>query len=286
MRGKIRELIIQKKPDIILSVFALSGRIVMDALDGMNLPGRIPVIVVVVDLFTIHFAWAEPRANLVIAPTEEAKDQLVEYGVPSDRLLVSELPINPRFSEEINPVDFRKEIDLRDDLFTVMIMGGGDGAGGIDRTVKILKKARLDVQVIAVAGRNKRLQNRLNRLKDKSDLPIRVFGFTDKIPELMSISDVLITKAGPMTLTEAISKELPVIIVGWVPGQEEGNVQYVKSSNLGYVVRKKSEIVGILRRLIDGGSELDTIKANIRERRRVLGAQKIANIVMSDSFQS
>ena len=93
-------------------------------------------------------------------------------------------------------------------------------------------------------------------------------------------------KAGPVTLTEAFSKELPVIITGYVPGQEEGNVQYVKSKKLGYVVNKKSEIIEVLRRLINSKSELEFIKVNIRKERKIAGASKVAELIMNGGFQN
>jgi len=101
----------------------------------------------------------------------------------------------------------------------------------------------------------------------------------------MSLSDILVTKAGPVTIMEAISKELPIIITGFIPGQEEGNVEYVKSCNLGYVINKKSEIVDIIRRVINNGSELESIKASLRKSKKVLGAQKIANLIIDGRFQ-
>ena len=286
IKEKIKRLILEKKPDIILSVFALSGRIMMDILEELELVDDIPVIIVVVDPFTIHFSWAEPRATLIIVPTEEAKAQLIEYGVPADKLIVSELPINPKFYESYSDEDFKNEIDWVNGKFNIMLMGGGDGTGGMYRTVDILVKSNLDIQLIVVTGRNKKLEEKLNKLKDESKVPVKVFGYTDKIPELMSLSDILVTKAGPMTIMEAISKELPLIITGFIPGQEEGNVEYIRSNKLGYIVNKKSEIVEIVRNAINNGSELESIKANLKEHQKVLGAQKIAEMIIDGRFHN
>jgi 1,2-diacylglycerol 3-beta-galactosyltransferase len=286
IKEKIKRLILEKKPDIILSIFALSGRLMMDILEELELADDIPVIIVVIDPFTIHFSWAEPRAALIIVPTEEAKDQLIEYGVPEDRLMVNELPINPRFYESYPAEDLKNEIDWVNGKFNIMLMGGGDGTGGMYRTVDILVKSNLDTQLIVIAGRNKKLEDKLNKLKDESKVPVKVFGYTDKIPELMSLSDILVTKAGPMTIMEAISKELPLIITGFIPGQEEGNVEYIRSNKLGYVVNKKSEIVEIVRNAINNGSELESIKANLKEHQKVLGAQKIAEMIIDGRFHN
>jgi 1,2-diacylglycerol 3-beta-galactosyltransferase len=286
IKEKIKRLILEKKPDIILSVFALSGRIMMDILEELELADDIPVIIVVVDPFTIHFSWAEPRATLIIVPTEEAKAQLIEYGVPSNKLIVNELPINPKFYESYSDEDFKNEIGWVNGKFNIMLMGGGDGTGGMYRTVDTLVKSNLDIQLIVIAGRNKKLEDKLNKLKDGSKIPVKVFGYTDKIPELMSLSDILVTKAGPMTIMEAISKELPLIITGFIPGQEEGNVEYIKSNKLGYIVNKKSEIVEIVRKAINNGSDLESIKANLKEHQKVLGAQKIAEMIIDGRFHN
>jgi 1,2-diacylglycerol 3-beta-galactosyltransferase len=136
----------------------------------------------------------------------------------------------------------------------VLLVGGGDGAGGLQDAVRAISRARLPVQLLVITGRNKRLYAYLQRTKSSLHVPARIFGFVQNMPEMMRASDVIVTKAGPGTISEALACNLPIVLSGYVPGQEEGNVDYVLRNDVGVMAYDSLELVDALRRLVKPGS--------------------------------
>lgn len=276
MRRKLKHVILEFKPDLIVSNFALSGRITVDILQNLGLYQVIPVIVIVVDLFNIHQSWAEPRACLTIVSSEEAQQQLIRRGVPKEKIQICGFAIGEPRSER-NCI--RTQLKFSTGLFTVMVMVGGEGSKCLYNIVRLLLQSRLPIQIIAIAGRNRKSQIQLQRMRHFPNL--RIIGYSNEILNLMNISDVLITKAGPATLMEAFSLQLPVIITSWAPGQEEGNSKYVESKQLGYVIKKHCQIISILSDLMECPQKLKILRENIRKENINSGTEEIASLLMS-----
>jgi 1,2-diacylglycerol 3-beta-galactosyltransferase len=135
------------------------------------------------------------------------------------------------------------------------------------------------VQLIVVAGRNLRLEKKIRAMAETSPHPIVVFGFTDKVAELMSESDLLITKAGPGSIAEGLAMNLPMIITAWLPGQEEGNVEFVVREGLGRVSEDPSEVVNIIESLMDS-PEFEKMKRNIKRVRKPSAALEIGREIV------
>ncbi len=141
-------------------------------------------------------------------------------------------------------------------LPVVLLVGGGEGAVGLQAAVRAISQARLPVQLLIITGRNKRLYVHLQRTRSHLHVPAKVFGFVQNMPEMMRASDVIITKAGPGTICEALACGLPIILSGYVPGQEEGNVDFVLRNGVGILAHDSVELVDGLRRLIKPGSQV------------------------------
>ena len=280
MMENVKELILKEKPDIILSTYALCNRITFDALEKLNLLDKIFTVCLALDLFVVHRTWAEPRANISFVATEEARKAIIKYGVPEEKIILTSFPINPAFEEPVDKEKVLKELGFSQNKFTVMIMGGGEGLGDVHSTAKIIYDHQLDVQLIVIAGRNQELVLKLKSLQELSHNPWAIFGFTERIAELMSIADVLITKPGPATLMEALAKELPVIAVGRMPRQEESNIEFVREKGIGYVVKRPEEIISIMKRLISDNQELQNIQQNIKREKKLTSAYEIARSIM------
>src|SRR5207249_5598228 len=143
---------------------------------------------------------------------------------------------------------------LEPGLPVVLLVGGGDGAGGLQYAVRTISRAHLPVQLLVITGRNKRLYAYLQRTRANLHVPAKIFGFVQNMPEMMRASDVIITKAGPGTISEALACELPIILSGYVPGQEEGNVEFVLQNDVGVLARDPIELIDAIRRLVKPGS--------------------------------
>lgn len=263
LEKELSKLIFRRKPDLIVSVHPLLNHITIRA---MELAGHVvPLITVITDPVSLHRTWVCPDSDLLIVATEEAKNTCIRYGADPKRTKVIGLPIDPKFTRASRDKrSLRKDMGLKENLFTVLMMGGGEGGGNMYKIVSQLSKDDLDIQLVVIAGRNEKLKKDLEKMKDKIPFPMKVFGFTNEVPDIMSASDLVITKAGPGSIAESLAKELPVIITSWLPGQEEGNVKYVVDSGVGIVCKDYRQIGKAVRQFQDP-SRYRQIKKNIRK---------------------
>ncbi len=252
LNGLLR-LITTVQPDVIVSIHPMLNHITVRALKELGL--HIPFLTVVTDLVSVHYTWFAPGVDGYIVPTEQAKQLYLKRGLDYRRVHVLGMPIDPKYALQ---VDFKEALQqkfgLKPGLPVVLLVGGGDGAGGLHNAVRAISQARLSVQLMVVTGRNKRLYASLQRTRIGLHVPVKVFGFVQNMPELMHASDVIITKAGPGTICEALACRLPIILSGYVPGQEEGNVDFVTHNEVGVLALDSGTLIDALRRLLMPGS--------------------------------
>lgn len=253
-KGLLR-LITSMQPDVIVSIHPMLNHVTIEAIAELKL--NIPFLTVVTDLITPHHSWYASGADSYVVPTEPARLLSLKCGLNPEKVHVLGMPIDPKYTLPMpGKTDLRRKLGLNLDIPVVLMTGGGDGAGGLRAAVHAISQARLPVQLLVVAGRNKRLFVQLQRERANLKVPLKVFGFVNTMPEMMHASDVIITKAGPGTICEALSCDLPIILSGFVPGQEEGNVTFVTKNNAGVMAEDPQEIVNALRRLLKPGSQL------------------------------
>ena len=271
-KGLVR-LYERQNPDLIVSVHPLVNHLTVKALQEM---GRtIPFATVVTDPVDVHRTWVAPEVDLLIVATDEARVRALKYGIAPEKLKVIGLPVHPKFLKPADSAsEIRKRLGLKPNLQTVLLMGGGEGGGHMDRIVRELEKTQLPMQTIVVAGRNQKLQMTLERMVGELKMPLKVYGFTDEVPDLMSASDIFVGKGGPGTMAESLAKEIPLVITSWLPGQEEGNVEYVRDHNLGRLCKDYSKIGETIKALLEPKT-LAVIRENIRRVRRPRASHEI-----------
>jgi 1,2-diacylglycerol 3-beta-galactosyltransferase len=207
------------------------------------------MITMITDLVTVHPLWICSEVDLCLAPTEEARREALKWGISKEKVEVVGLPVGLAFTHRVTGRDsVRTELGLEGNLFTVLLSGGGEGIGNILALVKAVAQAGLGVQLIMVAGRNRKLRERLE--ERVWEVPVYISGFTERMAVLMQAADCIITKAGPSTISEALVCGLPLIITGAIPGQEEANVDYVVRSGAGIYAPTPEKAVAVLRELI------------------------------------
>ena len=170
--------------------------------------------------------------------------------------------MRPHFLKPVkSKIELRKEWGLQPDRYTIFLIGGGVGIGRLFSVAEAINQADLpNIQLIIVAGFNKPLEEKLKSTKFR--FPVKIFGFTDRVPEIMSASDLIITKAGPGTVVEAMAKELPMILNYYMP-QEKGNIDYVEKHQLGVYAREPEKIIAAIKKMMQP-QEAERIKANIK----------------------
>ena len=273
------------KPDMIISVFGVVNYSAVQLLKKMGWYGKVPYVIWCTDL-TKYFLrnWAVPDADLTIALHPQAKEQLVEYGVPDHKIRVlSGLPVNKSFLTKRSKFEARQELGLDPTKFTVLISMGGVAVGATYVFTRQLAQSGEQLQVIAVCGRNERLKVRMEKLATKVDIPVKVFGFTDQMPLLMDASDLVISKPGPGTIAEAIAKELPMLIdASHEPmAQEKGNLEMVVRQQLGLKIEKSTPLVDQVRKLMENEELYARIHENLRRAKNDKAIEELIDIALT-----
>jgi 1,2-diacylglycerol 3-beta-galactosyltransferase len=255
LRNGLQRLITSIQPDVIVSIHPLLNHVTIRALRDLGF--HIPFLTVVTDLVSLHYAWFAPGADAYIVPTEYARDLYLKRSLDPGRVHLLGMPIDPKFTLQMgSKQELQRRLGLEPGKPVVLLVGGGEGALGLRSAVSAISQARLPVQLLIIAGRNKRLYVQLQRIRSSLRVPAKVFGFVQNMPEIMHASDVIVTKAGPGTICEALTCNLPIILSGYVPGQEEGNVTYVVENKVGVLAYDSVELINTLRLLLNPGSEL------------------------------
>lgn len=272
------------KPDMIISVFGVVNYSAIESLKKMGWYGKVPYIIWCTDL-TRHFLknWANPDADLTIALHQEAKEQLMEYGVPERKIRVlSGLPVNQKFFARRSKFEARQALGLDPTKFTVLISMGGVAVGATYVFTQQLARSGLPVQVIAVCGRNERLKIRMEKLAARIEMPLKVFGFTDQMPLLMDAADVLIAKPGPGTIAEAIAKELPLLIDAQREPmlQEKGNLELVVRQGMGLKIERHMPLPDLVRSMMENQELYQRIQANMRRAKNDRAIEELIDIAL------
>jgi 1,2-diacylglycerol 3-beta-galactosyltransferase len=260
-RERLREVFTQYQPDVIVSVHPLLNHAALRARADAGMQ-HIPIVTVITDLGRVHEGWLLPEADLTVVPAREVYQRAIERGVPPERLRLLGHPIHPRFEDVSgSKAEHRKKLGLPQDKTIALLMAGGEGGGKLLPTTLGLAKAGLDFHLVVVTGRNAALKAKLEELAPSLPTPMTVLGFRNDVPELMRAADLLVTKAGPGTIAEASVAEVPVVVYDYVPGQERGNLDYVRTNGIGVVALTTAEVVASVRRIVDNQERLTKMRS-------------------------
>ncbi|MBV9778810.1 MAG: hypothetical protein JOY62_02450 [Acidobacteriaceae bacterium] len=250
------------RPDMVVSFVPNFNRVLFESLRAA-LPG-VPLVTVITDFadFPPHF-WIEKQRQYFVCGTERAKEQALQMGHPASRVYrVSGMILRPNFYEEqsMARAEERQSLGLDPYLPTGLVLFGGQGSNVMFSIAKRLGNAPLDLQLIMICGRNAKLRARLEKLKTRNK--ILVEGFTNQIPYYMHLSDFLIGKPGPASISEALKMNLPVIVErnAWTLPQERYNTEWIREFGVGIVLKNFREIESGVTALLEN---LHTTKRNI-----------------------
>ncbi|KAM3257658.1 hypothetical protein ACQJBY_049772 [Aegilops geniculata] len=240
------------QPDVIISVHPLMQHVPLRVLRSRGLLDKIPFTTVITDLSTCHPTWFHKLVTRCYCPSAEVTKRALKAGLKPSQIKVYGLPVRPSFAKPVPSKDeLRRELGMDEYLPAVLLMGGGEGMGPIEATARALDNALYDEslgeprgQILIICGRNKKLTNRLQSINWK--IPVQVKGFVTKMEECMGACDCIITKAGPGTIAEAMIRGLPIILNGYIAGQEAGNVPYVVENGCGKFSKSPEHIAKIV----------------------------------------
>ena len=259
-----------EKPDVIISTHFLVNELVSALKENKELNSKL--ISVVTD-FGVHNFWIAKNVDVYAAGCEKTREILLSKGVQAQRIKVSGIPIRKQFQRSIEKNQVRQRLNLHPDGFTVLILTGGIGIGPIEQIVRQINDR---INVIVICGNNKKLYGQLNDLGYQR---LSVLGWVDQIEEVMSVSNLVITKPGGSTITECLSADLPMIFFSIIPGQEFHNAKIISEYNLGLIIENPQEIAEKILFFRENSAEAQKIRDRMRSFKITGSANRVLSLI-------
>lgn len=275
---KLIDLLKKEKPKAIVCTYPIQVG-VLSRLKRLGIID-IPVVSVVTDI-AVHSFWLHPYVDLYIVANDMAKEILISKGVPAYKVKDIGIPIEPKFAE---PVDIDKAFDilgLKKGIPVISAMMGGYGLESkLVEITDVLMRLTFPFQGVIVTGRNEKLRKSLSE-KVVGGNHIKVFGYIEHNKELLAVSDVFITKAGAVTISEALAMETPMILYGVIPGHEEENAQFLLNNNVALIAYNPLELEEKIRLLITDKDLSENMKILARKIKKPNSAIEGAKLILN-----
>ena len=242
----------------------------------------IPPMISVLTDYTTHSTWIQNEIDYYIVGHEYVKELLVYEGVDSEKVKAFGIPVEKSFLSHRDRETVLTELGLSPEKLTVLLMGGSFGAGNIKETLEDLIAIDRDFQILVITGRNEHLKDKLSKMLDSTihNKNICLLGYTNKMNDILASIDVLISKPGGLTTTEALLNDVPMMVPYFIPGQEEENLDFLTNCGAALRTTKKYSLPVLLKVLIDDPSRLDNLRKNIKSIRKFDSAVNISNLVV------
>lgn len=245
---------------------------------------NVPAAAIITD-FVIHRLWVYQEIDHYFVSHEKMVEYLNKYAIAREAVTVTGIPVSTVFSQPSNRVAILKRLTLHQDRKTILIMGGGAGILPMDEILERCVELDKPVQFIAIAGKNKQLYNKLSKFESSTKHPIRILGYVDNVDELMSVADILISKPGGMSTSEALALGLPLIIYRPIPGQEEANTRYLLDNKAALRADSLPELMAVIQTLMfEGNDELLNLQQQAIRIGRPNAAKDIAKFLVKNYF--
>lgn len=279
IKDNLLNVLKQVKPDLILSVHPNFNGSVLNIMEKSGI--RIPFVTLIADLVSISPHWINPRADWIISPTYEAKNKCVHFKFPEEKVKILGFPVRSRFYNNHEDYLDKEDRYIPDTPLKCLIMSGGEGSGNMSKIASILLE-NFNCTVKIVAGRNKAARKKLeNTLYGKFGQKVEIFGFVSNIQDLMMSSDIAFTRGSPNVMMEAVSCNVPLVITGALPGQEQGNPEFASKYNLGVVCEDLKDLQKTISDLLfDNALKLSEIKKSQKQFINPDTAKDIVNFIL------
>lgn len=272
-RAKLGRYVKQFRPDVVLCTHYFP----LETLNHLRRKrgGPRPMAVSVVTDFEAHALWMDSCVGLYCVAAEETKARLVARGAALAEVVVTGIPISAKFSAKLNPKAVRKALGLRDDLPVLLVPSGGFGMGPVGQILAELDKVSRPFQTVVVTGRNAELRRELATQDRKH--PTQVLGFASNMHELMAVAELIITKPGGLTSSEALAMGKPLFILNPIPGQEAANSDFLLEHGAAAKANRVEDLPYRIEQLLGSRKLADMARAA-----RALGKPQAARDVVNE----
>ena len=286
LSSKINKLLKQTNPDIVVSTHPFSSQIV----SYLKQKGKISCkLVTVLTDFAPHDQWliGHKFTNDFCVSNEKMQKYLLRYGINKEKIHVTGIPLSDKFLEAFDKSKIFKEFELNENNPVILFFGGGEFGLGKSTNLQILDALIHNLptyQIIAISGKNKKMNEKFNELVEKANATnrVKVFDYTNKVPELMSISSLVVTKPGGLTTSESLASGLPILIINPIPGQEEENAEFLENNHVGVWLKNTDNIDEFIQNLFSDDTKLKNMKENTKLVAKKNSTSDICKIIMEN----
>lgn len=277
---RLSEHLATSNPDVIISTHFFPSEVASDLKKRGLLKSH---LVTVVTDYRLHAWWVSYFVDTYVVSNRYAKDDLMRWRIPESKIAVIGIPVEPEFSRPLDKENIRNKLGLKKDLFMVLVISGGFGIGPIEGIVKAIDRAAKPIQMIVVCGHNEALVERIESLKHSLKAEIKILGFVDNVYELMEVADILVSKSGGITVSESLAKELPIIVISPILGQETGNSDFLVKHGAALRIDKLPELSKVIGSLVNDPETLKNMREAIRAIKKPMAAYDIAKLSLHQS---
>lgn len=265
---KLNKLLQNYNPDLIISTHPFSSH--MCAILKKKKKINCKIATIITD-YAPHSQWLMYPAyvDYFFVAHDGMKENLISRGIRETQIKVTGIPLFNRFLAHYDKENILSEFDLAPSKKTILFFAGGEQGFGKDKVFNMLKSIIenfSNLQVIAISGKNEKMKKQFDELVEETNSSenVKIIKYTNKIPELMSISDLVITKPGGLTTTESLASGLPIIVINPIPGQEEENADFLEQKGVAIWLKKHDKIEEELYKILNNPEKLHHMKINAR----------------------
>ncbi|MDH7577474.1 MAG: glycosyltransferase [Bacillota bacterium] len=276
---KILDFLRDRSPRLIVATYPVAA----GAISCLKEQGlvEVPLVTVITDN-AVHSQWIHPCTDLYLVGSEYVREGLICRGVPGFKIAVSGIPIDPKFARLPSRAPLFEKFALTPGIAVILVMTGAAGMlRGVPSICRMLDSISFPVQVLVVTGGDRRLYHRLQEFARRSTKPLRVYGFVENVEEFMAVADLLITKAGGLTTSEALAAGLPMFIYRPIPGQEAENTRYLAKIGAGLPVNNLQQLETKLTLVLKEPRFLAILRERARAAGRPEAALTAAHIILA-----
>ena len=296
MAIKLLRLLREKQPDVIISTHPFGSQMCSYLKRKNKITAKIATIMTD---FSPHDQWlvGHKFTDYFFVANDKMKNYLINKGITENKISVTGIPISNRFLKTYNKKEILDTYNLSEDKFTVLFFGGGEFGLGKTKTAEIFESfvqesLKEKIQIIAIAGKNPKMKASFKEIVSKysvnttttniTDITnnVKILEFTNQVPELMSISDLVVTKPGGLTTSESLASHLPMLIINPIPGQEEENAEFLEDKGIAIWLRKNDDSKLIIENLLSDSQKLNLMKENTKLLARSHSTETICKMIL------
>lgn len=287
MAKKLLVLLNEYKPDIIISTHPFGSQMI-SYLKRKGLTSC--KLATIMTDFAPHDQWlvGNEFTEYFFVSHEKMKQEISKSNnIPIEKIFATGIPLSNKFLKHYNKKTIMENFSLNPEKKVILFFGGGEFGLGRDKTLKILKSFITYIgksyQIVAISGKNEKMKSSFESLvkEEKAEKNVLVLGFTNQVPELMSISDLVVTKPGGLTTTESLASGLPIIAINPIPGQEEENAQFLENAGVAIWIKKNDDYDSIINSLLSNNSKLHDMKINTKLLAKKNSTADICKIILN-----